>query len=159
MSKPSRSIPIFPLDSGSTWEDLLNAMDASVQYQTRHGGQFGPIFAFAPMAEPEDLDEWEPFDGTPGNLLIVSIARTADARLLKAFAGIEPTIGRLEFDSSAPCSQQEGQLLLADTYAEMEEAGTTASWCRSGVGEDDTSFFCLRGASAILAFNKMLAQL
>ncbi len=57
MSKAKRSIPIFPLGPEAVWEDVLNAIEASVQYQSEHGGKFGPLFAFAPMTEPENPDQ------------------------------------------------------------------------------------------------------
>jgi hypothetical protein len=55
-----KTVPVFPLDPTAEWEDLMNALEASVQYQLAHGGKYGPLFAFAPMTVPGDPDKWEP---------------------------------------------------------------------------------------------------
>jgi hypothetical protein len=153
--KKDRRLPIFALNALADWDDIENALEASVQYQTSHRGQFGPMFAFAPMTEPANPDRWEPLATSPQNLLIASIERKEDARLLKAFQHAEKKAGALLRESpGAPVSISEGQP-IGDVYDQMEEAGVTA-FCRLVQHKDDVSFFFLRGTDAILAVNEGL---
>ena len=147
--------PIFALNALADWEDIENALEASVQYQVSHRGKFGPMFAFAPMTEPANPDRWEPLATPPQYLLVASIERKEDARLLKAFQHAESKVGALLQESPvSPVSIGEGQP-IADVYDQMEEAGVTA-FCRLGQHKDDASFFFLRGTDAILAVNEGL---
>ena len=86
---------VFPLDPTAEWEDLMNALEASVQYQLAHGGKYGPLFAFAPMTVPDDPDKWEPVTTRLQNLLLVPIAREEDARLRQALKKAAPSVGEL----------------------------------------------------------------
>ena len=140
------------------WDDLPNALEASIQYQQAHGGKFGPLFPFAPMTEPEDPDTWEPVL-RPQNLLLVSIDRSEDARLRKAMAELEPLLGPLvevepgsaiEFHETAP---------IADVYEQMEAAGVIACCARQCSHKDDASLFCIMGPDAIVSLNTALGKL
>jgi hypothetical protein len=150
--------PIFALDASADWDDVVNAMTASVQYQTKTRGRFGPMFAFAPMTEPGNLDEWEPLQVPPKFLLVASIERNEDDRLLKAFTRAQAEIGPLLLDSPASPVQIQRDRLVADVYGQMEQAGVTA-YCSIGEHEDDPSYFFLRGTDAILAVNEHLRAL
>ena len=156
----NKTVPIFPLDPTAEWEDLTNAMEASVQYRVAHGGQFGPLFAFAPLREPDDPDKWEPVTNELQNLLLVSIARAEDARLRQALAQAGAAVGPL-VEAGAPGSGIEFRIdgLIAEVFAQMEAAGVTACLARQAVREDDVTFICVRGAAAVHALNKALGQL
>jgi hypothetical protein len=150
--------PIFALDPSADWDDLTNAMEASVQYQVSEHGKFGSMFAFAPMTEPANPDAWEPLADPPQNLLAASIERKLDARLLKAFKQAEGTAGPLLLQSSPESPVWIDELkLIADVYDQMEKFGITA-FCRLGTHENDVSFFFLRGLDGILAVNERLRR-
>jgi hypothetical protein len=150
--------PIFALDASADWDDVINAMTASIRYQTETRGQFGPMFAFAPMTEPENLDEWEPLHVPPKFLLVASIERNEDERLLKAFTRAAAAIGPLLLDSPASPVRMQQDRPVADVYQQMEQAGVTA-YCCIGEHEDDPSYFFLRGTDAILAVNEHLREI
>ena len=84
MKPSSNNAPVFALDETTDWDDVENAMAASAEYQSSKLGKIIPLMFFAPMTEPDNLDTWEPMKTAPENLLIASIARSADATLLKA---------------------------------------------------------------------------
>jgi hypothetical protein len=158
VSEPQKNEqPIFPLDASADWDDVMNAMTASVRYQTETRGQFGPMFAFAPMTDPENLDEWEPLHVPPKFLLVTSIERKEDERLLKAFTGAAAEIGLLLSSPASPVQIQQDRP-VADVYRQMEEAGVTA-YCSIAEHFDDPSYFFLRGTDAILAVNEHLRAL
>jgi hypothetical protein len=148
MNAPQKSQPIFALDPSTDWEGVMNAMEASVQYCSDVLGGFGPLFAFAPMTEPANPDRWEPMTKAPKDLLLVSIARAEDKRLLKAFQLAEPEIGPLLHDSPTSPVRRNASLPIADVYRQMEQAGVTA-YCITYEGENDASFFFVRGTDAI----------
>ena len=156
MSGGKQSIPIFPLGPEAVWEDVLNAIEASVQYQSEHGGTFGPLFAFAPMTEPDDPDRWEPLAVPPLHLLLVSASRTADATMLKVFARAEPQIGALHRDSPGSRVKFAWEEQVAVLYDVMEEQEVVAYRFSTGQGADDCTFFCVRGADTALALNEAL---
>jgi hypothetical protein len=45
-------IPVFALDETTTWVDLEDAMEGSVEFQSSKRGKILPLMCFAPMAEP-----------------------------------------------------------------------------------------------------------
>jgi hypothetical protein len=150
--------PIFALDPSANWDDIDNAIAASVQYQSEKRGMFGPMFAFAPMTEPQNPDKWEPLQTPPKNLLVASIERSEDKRLLKAFKQAQIVIGPLLHESPNSPVQIHFDRLLADVYRQMEEAGLIA-FCHVADDKDDPSFFFLRGTEGILAVNAQLRTL
>ncbi len=93
MTRPRFGVPAFALDASTDWDDLENALEASAQYQSDHLHRIMPLFAFVPMTEPADPDAWVPFIGPLENLLLVSIERRADARLLRACERARDTVG------------------------------------------------------------------
>jgi hypothetical protein len=108
------------------------------------------------MTEPANPDKWEPLQTPPGNVLIASIDRGRDQRLIKAFELAKCEVGRL-FVNNSPDSpvRVDGELPVADVYQQMEQSGVTA-FCTTGTHEHDFSFFFLRGAQTIIAFNAHL---
>lgn len=153
-------LPIFALDASSGFEELLNALQASVEYCHQKWGQFGSWYAFAAMTEPVELDRWVPIPrGTaPEYLVAVSIDRREDKRLLRAFALAEPEIGPLLHDSNTSPVRADMQLPLADVYQQMDEAGVNA-YCKLYDHEDDASFFFVVGSDAVIALDKQLQTL
>ena len=152
MSKSSSSIPIFALDASADWEDLENALEASVAYQTKHAGKFGPLFAFAPLTAPGNPDGWEPLATPPDFLLLVSIERSRDATLLKTFRRTEKRIGPLLHGSAASVVRIAEDQPIADVFRQMEGASVRA-FASLGLCHNDISRFFVRGSWAILALN------
>ena len=155
--KPINKIPVFALDTDSTWDDLLNAMQSSVRFQTAARGQFFPLFFFAPMREPENPDTWEPLKTLPENLLMISIARHIDERVLKALMRAKSVCGETRQAASFPSVRLDFERPLANVYEQMAAAGIR-SFVRISPGQDDPSFFFLRGAVAVKAFGVELPK-
>ncbi len=152
MSKSSSSIPIFALDASADWEDLENALEASVQYQTRVAGKFGPVFAFAPLTAPTNPDGWEPLATPPDFLLLASIERSRDAFLLQAFRRSERQIGPLLRESTASVVKIAWDQPIADVFRQMENSAVRA-FASLGLLQNDLSRFFVRGSRAILALH------
>jgi hypothetical protein len=148
-------IPVFALDETTTWVDLEDAMEGSVEFQSSKRGKILPLMCFAPMTEPENLDAWEPMKVLPENLLVVSIERSWDAIILKALKRAEPTLGEVCHAATFPLVRINFELPLADVYKQMTEVGILA-YTMLYEGKDDTSFFFLRSGAAVKAFDKEL---
>ena len=94
--KPSvNTVPVFALDDSTTWLDLENAMEASVEYQSSKRGKILPLMFFAPLTEPANPDAWLPLKTLPEHLLIVSIERHIDTKVLKALKQAQASLGDL----------------------------------------------------------------
>jgi hypothetical protein len=159
MKQRSLTMPVFALDESTDWDlDLLNALDGSVEYQSRERGRILPLFCFAPMTTPANPDRWEPLRTPAENLLVVSIERSIDARVLKALELAARTPGFVLPTDALPQVRIDHTLLIADAYRQMSEAQITALH-ELHYGKDDMSFFCLRGRSAVTAFDKELRKL
>jgi hypothetical protein len=158
MNQQESWVPIFALGVSADWDDLANALQASVQYQSRVRNAFGPLFAFAPLLEPENPDAWEPLPAWPREVLLGSIARKEDARVVKAFAQVEDHIGPLLHNSTTSAVRIDEHRLIADVYDQMDAAEVTA-FCRLGSHEDDLSLFFVRGAKAIEPLNAALGAI
>ena len=155
MSTPSNNAPVFALDETADWDDLENAMAASAEYQSRKLGKIIPLMFFSPMTEPDNLDAWEPMTTLPENLLITSIERSADKTLFKALDKAEGYIGETHLAASCPDVSVDYDEPLAVIYEQMADAGID-SFAKPTQGQDDVSFFFLRGKEAVLAFNRAL---
>lgn len=156
MSTPrNNNAPVFALDETTDWEDLENAMAASVEYQSRKMGKIIPLMFFAPMTEPENLDAWVPMKATPENLLIVSIERSTDAVIFRALDKAEGTLGEMRLAPSCPEVSVDHEEPLAVIYEQMADGGIE-SYAAPGSGEDAPSFFFLRGKESVLAFDRAL---
>lgn len=149
--------PVFALDETTDWEDLENDMTASADYQARKLGKIIPLMFFAPMTTPENLDAWEPVKTPPDNLLIVSMERSADNKLIKAIELAEPELGELKTTSSFPAVQVDYEKPLASVYQQMQ-AADIAAYAQIFTHPDAPSFFFLRGNAGVLAFNRALRQ-
>ena len=152
MSKSSSPIPIFALDVSTDWEDMENALEASVQYQTRVAGKFGPLFAFAPLTAPKNPDGWEPLETPPDFLLLVSIERSQDAFLLKTFRRSQRQVGPLLRESTASGVRIAEDQPIADVFRQMDDTAVRA-FASLGLLQNDLSRFFVRGSRAILALN------
>ena len=156
MSKKKYPVPIFPLDASADWlDDLENAIEASIAYQSRVAGQFGPTFAFAPLTPPANPDEWEPLDAAPKFLLLVSIERGRDALLLKAFRRAERQVGPLLRETTESAVRIDEGQPIADVFRQMEGASVRA-FAKLGWRANDISRFFVRGAREVLALNAAL---
>jgi hypothetical protein len=153
---PQNNLPVFALDSSSTWSDLENAMEACVQYQSTTTGIIRPVMLFAPMTEPENPDTWQPMKVLPENLLLVSIERSWDALMLKAFARARDVLGQPT--TVFPSVWSRPEVLIADIYSAMARLGLV-SYKELHEDKDDPSFFFLRGRETIQAFNDSLRWL
>jgi hypothetical protein len=111
---------------------------------------------FAPMTEPENPDTWQPMKVLPENLLLVSIARSWDALMLKAFARARDVLGQPATVFPSVWSRPEA--LIADIYSAMAKSGMV-SYKELHEDKDDLSFFFLRGRETIQAFNDSLRWL
>src|SRR5438105_2815349 len=134
-----RSVPVFALDNSANWLDFENALDASVQFQSSERGVILPLFAFAPMTEPDNLDKWEPLKILPQNLMLMSVERHIDARVLKALKRAKPILGETLHAGPAAPVRIDLELPIADVYRQMTEADITA-FCETRTGKDDMSF-------------------
>jgi hypothetical protein len=154
--KPHISLPVFALDPFLAWSDLENAMEACVQYQNTTTGKILPLMLFAPMTEPENPDTWQPMKVLPENLLLVSIARSWDALMLKAFDRSRDVLGQPATVFPSVLSRPEA--LIADIYSAMAKSGMV-SYKELHEDKDDLSFFFLRGRETIQAFYDSLRWL
>ena len=122
-----------------------------------HRGNFLPLFLFAPLTAPANPDVWEPLATVPNYLLVISIERHLDAKILKALAQAEATLGPATVVSpSGPVSIDHAQP-IAEVYRQMADAGLQAAY-RTLIDKDDASFFFLRGYEAVVAFNGELIK-
>ena len=153
---PQNNLPVFALDPFLTWNDLENAMEGCVQYQNTTTGKIRPVMLFAPMTEPENPDTWQPMKVLPENLLLVSIARSWDALMLKAFDRSRDVLGQPATVFPSVLSRPEA--LIADIYSAMAKSGMV-SYKELHEDKDDPSFFFLRGRETIQAFNDSLRWL
>lgn len=151
------TVPVFALDADSTWADLENAMAGCAEYQSSKRGKILPLLLFAPMTEPENPDAWEPMKVLPENLLMVSIERHLDARILKALQQAEAVCGETQHAATCPAVRIDFELPLADVYEQMTRA-EIGSFALTYPGKDDPSFFFLRGEAAIRAFDAELRK-
>jgi hypothetical protein len=157
MNPVPNNAPVFALDETTDWEDLENAISASADYQSRKLGKIIPLMFFAPLTTPENLDAWEPMKTTPDNLLIVSMERSADEKLIKALELAKPELGELKLAGAFPAVQIDFEVPLAEVYQQMEAAGI-AAYTQTFSGPDAPSFFFLRGGAGVLAFDRALRQ-
>ncbi|MBL9133390.1 MAG: hypothetical protein JNG86_19420 [Verrucomicrobiaceae bacterium] len=155
MKPASNNAPVFALDDSSDWDDLDNVMAASAEYQQKHHGRIIPLMFFAPMTEPENLDAWLPMRTTPERLFIVSIERSTDALLMKAFEHAEAELGDLRLSASCPQVSIDFEEPFAHVYEQME-AADIAAFANPMSGRDDPSFFFVRGLDAVRAFDRGL---
>jgi hypothetical protein len=155
--KPVNKLPVFALDSSTTWWDLENAMEASVRYQSEHTGKIAPLMLFAPMRSPENLDTWEPLKVLPADLFMVSIERHIDARVLEALKWSHAVVGEVRHADSFPGVAINFELPLADVYQQMDRAGILA-YAETRPGKDDPSFFFLRTSEGVKAFADALPE-
>lgn len=146
------TVPIFALDTASTWYDLENAMAGSVEYQSSKRGRILPLMLFAPMTEPENPDAWEPMKGVPENLLMVSIERSMDRRILKALQWAKALCGETQHAATCPLVRIDFERPVAEVYEQMTAAGILAL-AHTYAGKDDPSFFFLRSEVAVRAFD------
>jgi len=153
--KPRINLPVFALDASATWDDLENAVWAAVQWQTAHHGKFLSLFLFAPRTEPANPDAWEPLATLPDDLLIFSIARATDAIVLKALQQAGAHVGPVVHHGTDPRMDLDVRLPLADVYRQMTVAGLRA-FAYVLPREDDASYFFLRGAATVRAFDTAL---
>src|SRR4051812_39122717 len=123
MPRSVTTIPVFALDPATDWdEDFLNAMDASLQYQSTVRGSVLPVFAFSPMTAPANPDTWEPLPSSPENLLIVSVERSWDAKLLQALDRARRVVGTVMHNADDSAVHLDQLVPIADVYQQMEEA-------------------------------------
>ena len=155
MKAASNHAPVFALDESTDWDDLDNVMSASAAYRVKHHGRIIPLMFFAPMTEPENLDAWLPMRTTPEHLFIVSIERSTDATLIKAFQHAEAELGELRLSASCPAVQIDFEEPFAAIYQQME-AADIAAFASLMPGRDDPSFFFVRGLHAVQAFDRAL---
>jgi hypothetical protein len=155
MKPASNHAPVFALDDSTDWDDLDNVLAASAVYQEKHHGRIIPLMFFAPMTEPENLDAWLPMRTAPERLFIVSIERSTDATLMKAFEHAEAGLGELRLSASCPQVVIDFEEPFAHVYEQME-AADIAAFANLMPGRDDPSFFFVRGREAVLAFDHAL---
>ncbi|MCX6897344.1 MAG: hypothetical protein NT105_01470 [Verrucomicrobia bacterium] len=155
MKPTQNTVPVFALDPATTWDDLNNDMEAVVRYQQTERGKILPLFCFAPMTEPANPDVWEPMKTLPENLLVVSIERHIDAKILKALELARAAVGEVVQASPDSPVGINYELPLSDIYEQMSDAGVSA--CSSvHPDKDDPSFFFLRGSDTVIAFDEEL---
>jgi len=154
---PANTVPVFALDADTTWADWENALAASVKYQSSKHGKILPLMFFAPLAEPENPDTWEPMTTVPENLLVCSIERKVDGIILRALKQAEPALGEIRQAASFPAISLNLNLPLADVYRQMTVAGIQA-YTVTKTHPDDVSCFFLRGNAAVRAFDKELRK-
>ena len=156
-NSPSETAAVFALDAGTDWEDLLNAMEACINYQSTRRGKILPLMFFAPLTEPENLDAWEPMKTVPENLLVLSLERKVDLQLLQALEQAAPVLGAISHAATCQAILLDFKLPLADVYAQMTAAGILA-YTYTQTHKDDPSYFFLRGVAAVRAFDKELRR-
>ena len=151
-SIPMTTVPVFALAPASNWGDLENAIAGSVAYQSAKLGRILPLILFAPMMEPANPDTWEPVKSVPENLLIVSVERSMDRRILKALQWARAGCGELQHDGACARVSIDFEGLVAAVYEQMTYADI-CSFARVFPGKDDPSFFFLRTEAAVRAFD------
>jgi hypothetical protein len=150
----TRTYPIFALAASTVWDDLLNAMEAYIQYEMTTTGQFTPLFLFAPMTEPDNPDAWEPLKTIPENCLVISISRDWDPMILEALEHEKETIGLVRNPgNTSVCVNR--TLPISDVYRQMNRVEINV-YNLMGTHPDDPSFFFLRGEMTVRAFDKGL---
>jgi hypothetical protein len=152
---PINRLPVFALNSESDWDDLLNALQASVNYQLNKFGHFYPLHLFAPLTEPANADVWEPLKTLPENLLMVSMERCMDARVLNALLRAQFVCGPTPQTGDARAIPVDMERPLAEVYQQMASANLR-SFAFTKKTVEDPSFFFLRGEAAVKAFAKEL---
>ncbi|MCX7010512.1 MAG: hypothetical protein NTY53_25260 [Kiritimatiellaeota bacterium] len=156
---PAKNIlPVFALEANTTWHDMQNAIHAAAAYQRDQGGNRVPIFLFAPLTEPENLDAWEPMKIEPENLLVVSLERKWDEIILQALAH-----ARLESDTPLPLPHgpeidPNFDLPLADLYRQLV-ATDSLGYFLPHLVEHAPSMFFVRGTIGVRTFKKILHRI
>ncbi len=157
--KSANNAPVFALAEETTWDDVDNAMAASAEYQSSKLGKIIPLFFFAPLTEPANPDAWEPMRKTALNLLIISIARSTDATVRAALRQAAAELGAPDpapgFDPPGMEIEIEDEGLLAEVFARMT-AVDLRFHAHEQMGEDDPSFYFVRGGAAVRAFDRAL---
>jgi hypothetical protein len=140
------------------WDDLEDAMSGCVNWQSANRGKIIPLLFFAPMTAPANPDAWEPLQGPPQNLFIISIEYSSDATLRRAIRHASGVLGDLREPDNCPHVDiaLDGHP-IAEVYAQMEAAGITA-YRYSSLLKDDLSFFFIRGPEAVQAFSQGLRR-
>jgi hypothetical protein len=146
-------LPIFALEASSGWDDLQDAISGNANYQLTQLGTIIPLLLFAPLTTPENLDAWVPMKTAPENLLIISIARKMDARVLQALQQADADLGGVRHAATCPTLSVNFELPVADVYAQMTATGILAYTLTR---PDDPSFFFLRTPAAVQAFDREL---
>lgn len=151
------TVPIFPLGEETTWDDIENAMAGSAEYQSSKLGRIIPLMFFAPLTEPPNPDAWEPLRTTPLNLLVISIERQTDATMREALRQAAAVLGAPEpaFGFGLPGMEMEEEGPLAAVYEQMTAADLRFHAFEQ-TGEDDPSFYFIRGGAAVRAFHRGL---
>lgn len=159
MHAPANTAPVFALAEETTWDDVDNAMAASSEYQLSKLGRIISLFFFAPLTEPENPDAWLPMLKTALNLLIVSIERSTDATVREALRHAAADLGAPEpalgFVLPGMEIEIEDEGLLAEVYERMTAADLRFH-AHEQTGEDDPSFYFVRGGAAVRAFDRAL---
>ena len=119
MPPAKNALPIFALDASTTWDDLQNAISGNANYQLTQLGTIIPLLLFAPLTTPDNLDAWVPMKTAPENLLIVSIARKMDDRVLQALQQADAELGGVRHAATCPTLSVDFELPVADVYAQM----------------------------------------
>ncbi len=161
MKPPSNTAPVFALAEETTWDDVDNAMAASAEYQSSKLGKIIPLFFFAPLTEPENPDAWQPMRKTALHLLIVSIARSTDVTVREALRHAAAELGAPQpvpgFVSPGMEIEIKDDGLLADVFQRMTAADLRFH-AHEQTGEDDPSFYFVRGGAAVRAFDRALRE-
>lgn len=161
MKPASNTAPVFALAEETTWDDVDNAMAASAEYQSSKLGKIIPLIFFAPLTEPANPDAWEPMGKMPLNLLIVSIERSTDATVREALRNAAADLGAPEpalgFVPPGMEIEIEDEGLLAEVYERMTAADLRFH-AHEQTGEDDPSFYFVRGGAAVRAFDRALRK-
>ena len=161
MKPAPNTAPVFALAEETTWDDVDNAMAASAEYQSSKLGKIIPLIFFAPLTEPANPDAWEPMGKMPLNLLIVSIERSTDATMREALRHAAADLGAPEpalgFVPPGMEIEIEDEGLLAEVYERMTAADLRFH-AHEQTGEDDPSFYFVRGGAAVRAFDRALRK-
>jgi hypothetical protein len=148
-------LPVFALEASSGWDDLQDAISGNANYQLTKLGTIIPLLLFAPLTTPDNLDAWVPMKTAPENLLVISLERKVDAKVLLALQQAEAELGRVRHAASFPAVSVNFELPVADVYAQMTATGILA-YTLTLARPDDPSFFFLRTPAAVQAFNREL---
>ncbi len=158
MPSPRNNAAVFALDADFLWDDLEDAMSGCVNWQSANRGRIIPLLFFAPMTAPANPDAWEPIQGPPRHLFIISIEHSSDATLRRAIRHASAVLGDLR--EPANCAEVDIAFdghPIAEVYAQMEAAGILA-YRYSSLAKDDVSFFFIRGPGAVQAFGQGLLR-